>query len=206
MLKHSYIHLIKFQIILVDLQSRLNRDVENIFELKQKAQYSESSRKQVEQLQKSIRDLENERELLLSEKESLQTLLASPPTECSNCTRNVNLKTYTIDYDDIEKKFENEKSQTEALLNSQHELLEKVKNLQNENDHLTIELDGKRHEAKVLMEMKNELEEKITTITKFALNMDVIKQHQKLQTPDGIKFDQGVDLNTESSWSNKSRC
>lgn len=173
--------------------------MENIFHLKQKAQSSETSQKFVGQLQKNVRDLENERELLLKEKESFQNLLSSHEI-CSICVRRKNEKSNQFDYDEIEKILENEKSQTEALLNSQRELLEKVKTLQNENDQLLIELDGKRYESQMLLDKKLELEQKILTIsTKF---MSELTQYQQ-QTCDTNDIN---NLTVENQWTNKSRC
>lgn len=173
--------------------------MENIFHLKQRASTCETAQKLVDQLQKRVRDLENERELLLQEKESIQNLIASQP-KCSICTRDKNEKSNPINYDEIEKNLENEKSQTEALFNSQRELLEKVKTLQNDNDQLLIDLDGKRYECQMLLEKKFEMKQQLDSISTQLLKESKIHQLQTEITNSDInnlKMDQ---------WSNKSRC
>lgn len=190
-------------LILAELETRLKEDVDKIFILQNEIQNIDMNNRLMDKLQKQLNDTQIERDVLLTEKNNINELIKDKKYQ------KILLNNIENENEILLKNYENEKSSSAALLNSQQELLDKIKILQNDNDELIIEMEGKRNIIKMLQERNLILEETIDNLKKFKREFEI---HGKVLNDDK-KFNSNVEptpsirliKETTNVWSNKSR-
>lgn len=165
---------------------------------------SESLQKIIDELSERVAIVEKEKTAVISKYEQHSNMTSNKFDICKKqlCETNENLKAK-------EKELEKERHERASIEHSQGELLRKMKELQRENDHLVVKLEGLGTENEDLITKNKEFECRLMVLE------DQNKQHleeinetlkvpsTKLQFDDISKIENSFTINKQLSQNNK---
>ncbi|XP_037043464.1 protein fantom-like [Bradysia coprophila] len=143
---------------LFELKAILDKEMEKNKKLLKEKEFLEEKVESANQMKQESCDMQAENELLRKHRENISSLASEL------ALRNETIKKLTKTNEELTSDVMDSKAQLQALNDIHHDLMNKIRDLQDLNDSLTIQVEGLKARCQCLMEQNTELNKKYHSV------------------------------------------